>query len=291
MASGTSTYQEIYPADPILRKYIKLYYTHTAEAPDFYERIIYYPNYTTTLNIYANSKVEREDFSRTHTFDSQAGFTSLLVAKFDYSRAIIMQGPLNKLSIVFHPLGLNQFIDEPLGKYISDHFSYFDYFGRSFEKILPQLFTVEKLDEKREILDAFFLKQLKSFDELRLINAVEQIMQAEEPISVQELAGRLQISRKTLLRLFQKHLAYSPKEFMSVVRFRKALINYQSKVEKPNFTALAYESQFYDQSDLNHQFRERTGLTPNQLFTKLKTIQKELYWSVQRGVPKVQDNG
>lgn len=285
----SSTYQQIFPEKAELKKYIKLYYVHYSHDPDFYEQSTYFPNFTVTLNVYRHSKVVWDDLSRTHLPDPQVRFQILLVGKFDKSRSITTQGKFQKLSIVFHPLGLNHFVKEPLATIIQDHFSFFNYFGPAFDKLLDRVFAMDDLEKKRVLLDDFFIQNWCGFEEERLIHAVNRILNTNGQIPVKQLADELNISRKTLFRLFKKHLDYSPTEYRSIVKFRKALHNYQSKTSKPNLSSLAYESDYYDQSDFNHQFKEKTGCSPQQLFAQLKTIDKGLYWSIQP-VPKVQDN-
>lgn len=286
--SQSSVYQEIYPQEEVLKKYIKLYYTHHSRNQTGYEKITYYPNYTVTLNVYRYSQVTWNDLSRTHRPATKQAFECLLVSKFDRSREIIMEGPFDKLTIVFHPLGINHFLPRPLSHYAQDHFSFFSAFGVPFEQLMEMVFATTESSGKRGLLDHFFRNRLNEFQEDRLQYAVQRIMESRGLISVNEIADELQCSRKTLYRLFRRHLAYAPREYRAIVKFRKALIAYQSSGKKLNFSALAYAANYYDQSDLNAQFRERTGLTPTQLFAGLQTIEQGLYWNVE-GVPKVQD--
>jgi AraC-like DNA-binding protein len=284
----SSIYQQIEPQSEQLKKWIKLYYIHESANVEGQERITYFPNYTTTINIYQHSKVTWDDYSRIHTYDAKAGFLQLLVSKFDRSREIIMRGRFKKISIVFNPLGINQFLRRPLSGLTESHFSFFDHFGPTFDQLLATIFTAESLEQKRNLLDAFFCAQYIGFEETRLTFAVEKIVENTEQVSIQEIAGALGISRKTILRLFKQHLAYSPSEYKSVVRFRRALEAYQNKHQLINFSELAYEALYYDQSDLNFHFKQKTGLTPQQLFLVLQTIEKGLYWKIDH-VPKVQD--
>lgn len=286
--SANSTYLQIFPQKKSLQKLIKLYYVQFSNEPDYYEKTTYFPNYTTTLNIYQHSKVEWDKWSRVHSPDLKNDFQYLLVGKFDRSRMITTRGRFNKLSIVFHPLGLNHFIEPPLSDIIQDHFLFFDAFGLPFDDLMTSVFNTSSLEKKRDLLDDFFEKQWLGFQEKRLSYCVEKILQTSGQIGVEQLAEELEVSRKTLLRLFKKHLGYTPSEYRSVVKFRAALQNYQSKSIKPNMSALAYESEYYDQSDLNHHFKEKTGQSPQQLFSQLRTIEKGLYWAIE-DVPKVQD--
>ncbi len=268
------------PKEEVLKPYIKLYYFHSTEEKHFNQKITYYPNYTTTLNIYKNSKLTWDHFSRTHTFSEEKNYLSILVGKFNLSREIIMLGPFNKFSIVFHPLGLNQFVQEPLSNFIAEHFSLVDPFSEELTSLFPLLFSKESAESKRDSLDQFFLQKFNPFKEERLSQAVIHILEAEEPLRVSQMAQRIGISRKTLLRLFQKHLSYSVEEYLSVVKFRKALIQYQQKEEKPNLIEVAYDQNYYDQADFNRQIKFRSGQSPRQLFKELHTIQKGLYWKL-----------
>jgi AraC-like DNA-binding protein len=201
-----------------------------------------------------------------------------------------MQGAFNKLSIVFHPLGFNHFIDSALSHYAQDHFSFFNAFGPDFEQLLEAVFEASDMGGKRDLLDEFFLSRLSGFSESRLSYALERILATSGQVPVGQLASELDISRKTLFRMFKQHLAYAPSEYRSIVKFRKVLNAYQDSKKKPNLSSLAYAASYYDQSDLNFHFRSKTGQTPAQLFAGLKTVEPGLYWKLA-DVPKVQDKG
>lgn len=278
---SSSSYIQFYPQLANLQPYIKLYYIHQSSQESFYERITYFPNYSTTINIYQHSNLEWDEFSRIHSYDPKQGLLKLLVSKFDHSRQIITKGPFNKLSIVFNPLGINHFLKLPLSKIAQAHFSFFNYFDPAFDALLEEVFATSNLEEKGYLLDTFFQAQFVGFQEHRLIHSVNRILETNGQIGVEVLAEELGISRKTLLRLFKKHLDYSPSTYKSIVKFRETLNSYQSAQKKPNFSALAHEAAYYDQSDLNAHFKEKTGLTPNQLFSELQTIQQDLYWKLE----------
>lgn len=282
-------YQQINPKSEQLKRLIKLYYIHRSADESSSERIVYFPNYVTTINIYQHSKVSWTDYSRTHEYDENQRFLKLFVSKFDRSREIITKGRFNKLTIVFHPLGINHFLPKALSHYNADHFSFFDHFGASFEDLLEAVFSSGALEKKRDLLDAYFCQKYIGFEETRIVTAVEKVFENEGDTSIQELATALHISRKTLLRLFKTHLSYAPSIYKSIVKFRKALDRYQRKSVKPNFSSLAYEADYYDQSDLNFHFKDKTGLTPQQLFSSIQTIEKGLYWKIDHDAKAVED--
>ncbi len=261
----------------------------SAEESGFEEHITYYPNYTSTINIYKNTEVEYDEIRRTHRPSTTENFKLIFVGKFNRSREIHTFGPYQKLTIVFHPLGLNHFVKGPLGPLIQEHFSFFDFYGGKLNQLLPELFSNAKLEARSQILDNFFLSQYLEFKEERLKQAVKLILEAEDTLKVQDIADQLQVSRKTLLRLFRKHLAYSVEEYISVVKFRKTMINYQSKVGRRNLSQIALEGNYYDQSDFYKNFRLKCGQNPSQLFQELKTIDDGLFWKLSKSDPSSQE--
>lgn len=283
-----SLYEHIIPQSERLQSLIKLYYLHRSDDEQAVERITYFPNYSTTINAYENSQVSWDLYSRTHERSLSNRYLKLLVGKFDKSREIVLKGPYNKLSMVFHPLGLNHFLDIPCSHIIEPHFSFFDYFGESFDRMLAQAFAADKIEAKRDLLDQYFESHYVGFQEHRLSLAIKEMFDSGGNCSIQEIAASMGISRKTLQRIFKTHLGYSPVEYKSIIKFRRALDLYQGQMNQNNLSSLAYEANFYDQSDLNAHFKIRTGLTPKQLFSEIDTIAKGLYWKVAY-VPKVQD--
>ncbi|MEM6722401.1 MAG: helix-turn-helix domain-containing protein [Bacteroidota bacterium] len=281
-------YERILCEDPEITSFVRLYYVHRSDDPTAEERITYYPNYCTTLNIYRNDQVRWTDLSRTHTHAPNAGFNQLLVSRFDKTREIVMKGRFDKLTIVFWPLGINRFLSTNLSKIGQEHFAFFDHFGPPFESVLEEVFNSPKITEKRALLDTFFKEQLQSFQAPKLQQAIDSWLGAAESLSVDAMANRLAISRKTLLRQFRKHLMLSPSEFKSILKFRKALHHAQTSPRFKGLSDLAYTADYYDQSDLNAHFKIKTGMTPKQLFQQIQTIDEGLFWNYRR-VPKVQD--
>jgi AraC-like DNA-binding protein len=262
-------YQHIQPKNQKLKKHIKLYYIHKSDTLLERQRITYFPNYTTTINIYKNSQVSWNEFSRTHKHNSAIKFLKLLVSKIDKSREIITEGKFKKLTIVFNPLGLNHFVDVPLSQLTEDHFSFFNHFDSSFDVVLEKIFIEDNMEIVRDLLDRFFIKNYVEFSEKRIIYAVNTILKTNGIISVEQISKELKVSRKTIFRLFKKHLSYSPSEYKSIVKFRKTLNIYQQQKDKNNFSSLAYEAFYYDQSDLNFNFKEKSALF---LLLKLNNI-------------------
>ncbi|MEO1625638.1 MAG: helix-turn-helix domain-containing protein [Bacteroidota bacterium] len=270
----------IRPKAPQLQALIKGYYVHTATEADFFAKITFYQNITTTISIYRDSVVSSEGRLRRQHHQKNTGFLSLLVGLVDKYQDVEFHGPLDRLAIVFYPTGINHFIRSPLSNFLKRHYSVFHYFDPYFEDFLPKVYEEPVLENKRDMLDAFFLDHYQELGESKLLKAVESLVYGEDPAKVDELAQQLNLSRRTLLRKFKKHLGYSLEEYISVIKFRRALYTFQNQQDNVQLTNIAYTSNYYDQPDFNRQIKSRSGLTPKELFAAMAIIDDTLFWKL-----------
>jgi AraC-like DNA-binding protein len=94
--------------------------------------------------------------------------------------------------------------------------------------------------------------------------AVRRIVEAGGSLGITRLAPALGVTRQHLARRFAQLVGVSPKTFARVVRLgrvveRARLVPAGAPI---NWSALALEIGYYDQSHLVDEFREMTGLTP-----------------------------
>lgn len=261
-----------------LDKLVKGYYVHVSDKPDFYSRLTFYQNITTTISIYKDSETNSENRLRKQSYKQDNGFRSLLVGLVDKYQEVEFYGPVNRLAIVFYPGGINHFIKPPLSHFLEKHYSHFSYFEDAFKTFLPLVYNEPSIEKKRDYLDQFLLDNYEAFDEPEILEAIRLLTNDEHVMKVQDLANKLDISRRTLLRKFKKHLGYSIEEYISVIKFRKALLNFQKSQESNDLTQIAYDSNYYDQADFNHQMKSRSGLTPKELFRQLDIVDDTLFW-------------
>ncbi len=270
----------IQPNHPTTKKWIKGYYIHSSPDPDFYTRLTFFQNITTTISIYRDSSTTSEGRLRRQQHQVGSGFSALLVGLVDKYQEVEFYGPLDRLAIVFFPGGINQFIRPPLGTYLKKHYAHFHYFDEAFKTFLPIVYQEDALDKKRDLLDAFLMQHYQILPEPQLMKSIDLLINAEEVIKVGEVAERLALSRRTLLRKFRKHLGYSPEEYIQVIKFRKALLNFQRSRGMTKLTDIALDSNYYDQADFNHQIKFRSDLTPKELFRQLEIVDDTLFWKL-----------
>jgi AraC-like DNA-binding protein len=94
--------------------------------------------------------------------------------------------------------------------------------------------------------------------------AVRRIVGAGGSLGITRLAPALGVSRQHLARRFSELVGVSPKTFARVVRLGRVLERARAAPpgEPVNWSALAIELGYYDQSHLVDEFRGMTGVTP-----------------------------
>lgn len=81
--------------------------------------------------------------------------------------------------------------------------------------------------------------------------------------SAAELADKTGYSHRYFIELFKNEVGLTPKRAHRLCRFRKVLENIQS-CGSPDWTATALSAGYFDQAHLIHEFREFSGVTPEQ---------------------------
>ncbi|HEV7768790.1 MAG TPA: helix-turn-helix transcriptional regulator [Thermoanaerobaculia bacterium] len=92
--------------------------------------------------------------------------------------------------------------------------------------------------------------------------AAEQRIRASggrEPI--ERVADQIHVGRRQLERLFRTQVGVTPKEFASLVRFRRVLARIQTRT---SWADLADEAGYADQAHFVRNFVRRTGMTPTE---------------------------
>ena len=237
MTNELEHYRSIKPFNKELQKYIAYYYFVFSLKKDAHKAYIFYPHYKNAITVYKNSKISLGENSSCVSFDLSKGYEIIYTGIHMHSRMVKIETPFNKIGIVFQPLGLNNFIKEPLSDVVdvSPKLN-FDYFGNTFNTVLNDVYASDTVEQKVDILDAFFINKLNVFQEDRLIEAVNLIFDQE--LSVQELSEALNINRKTLFRLFKKHFkkvtGFNPKKFFSNISHIGRIIIYYNSSSTEN---------------------------------------------------------
>jgi AraC-like DNA-binding protein len=93
--------------------------------------------------------------------------------------------------------------------------------------------------------------------------AVSKILHSPHQTTIHQLSSKVGYSQKHLIKIFREHVGLTPKAFLKVIRFQKAIAEIE-KNRKANWAAVAYECGYYDQAHFINDFKNFSGFTPNQ---------------------------
>jgi AraC-like DNA-binding protein len=271
----------IKPKDEVVAKHIYCYYFHMSDDPGFKKKFFFYPNYKHALTVYRNSDVEFDMVKIISIVNpsNDKKITSFYSINTDKNFKVDLNGIINKIGIVFNPLGLNHFIKEPLGDIFDRSTPNFEYFGDDFAPVAQKVFDEPDADKKGQVLDNFFREKYCGFEDVVVKKAVVEILNSNGAIKVEELSDSLNVNRKTLLRLFKRHLCCSVEEYKKMVMFRNALNYSQQAGEDTSLTDVALYSLYYDQAHYIKHFKSVTKQSPKSLLSKLTKLgNHDVYW-------------
>jgi AraC-like DNA-binding protein len=124
----------------------------------------------------------------------------------------------------------------------------------------------EGLDQVAAAMDSVFpdhLQQVSPPDDIAR-DAVDVLITTRGEQTIAALASSLRIAPRTLLRRFRRSTGLSPKQFARICRFRHAAFQLMEG-NRPGWAQVASGTGFADQAHMINEFKDLTGLTPEEL--------------------------
>lgn len=264
-----------YPEHPLLKECIEYYYFQKNDSNTFSADYFAFPHTLQALNIHKNISCEINSHQVKVTGIEEDNYAMILQGRFELPLHVQQEGKINKLTIIFKPLGLNCFIKSPYYEIGSEPTQMFTEWSKSKSNItfLDQFYKEADNKKRIELLEDFLLLHYTSFNHAAMLKeCLALLSDFDKEISIQEISDKMQLNVRTFNRLFIKHLGISPVGYRKVARFRHSLKN---KLFDSNFTSLTkigYESNFYDQSYFNKIYKQVTGDNPSKFFNSIEKL-------------------
>lgn len=144
---------------------------------------------------------------------------------------LVPTGAVNMIAVVFHPFGARAFFNLPI----------YELSGLIASADDMNMYSLKELEDKIlheaddnvciRLIESFLISRLHPFKEYnyrRMVAAINTINLSDGELSVSRLAETVALSRKQFQRIFNEHVGTTPKEFMRIIRFHKALYMLQN---------------------------------------------------------------
>lgn len=175
-----------------------------------------------------------------------------------------IDGSIHQFGINFKPGALSQLFNiEP--HQVEDSVVDVDFLLKDHtltEKLYLCLDFKQRIGVATEALSAIILQKTKDFRYDIVREAITRMNnQTEAYGNINRLANDLCVTHKSLTRYFQKIIGINPKVCLSMIRFRKAVVEYQ----RQGSIFDCYQFGYTDFSHFMKDFRKYTFHTPNEL--------------------------
>lgn len=190
------------------------------------------------------------------------------------TRPYILQSPdkTHSFGIHFTPEGLLALFGLPQSALVNQFGELQALLGTGIQDFIDAIQHAGSFEARVQLSETYLLRQLnRARPPLPYLGeALQLIRQTEGAVGVQDLSDRLYISRRQLERQFSLYFGLSPKTFIRIHRFQKAL-RLNQYCDLP-WTSIAYESGYADQAHLIRDFQELAGASPSTLFKQPQII-------------------
>lgn len=267
--------QTYYPENPILKTHIEYYYFLKNKSKDFSERYCSFPHINHSFNIHKNVTCEIGSdytFVREH---NNNGHLAIIQGKYETPLSVHLKGRMDKITIIFKPLGFNHFIDKPFACVASQPSQIFTEWQNDSDylTLLNDFYGTEDNARRVQFLELFLLSKYRELKDYSILKkAIAQLTDFKNEYSIEEITNNIGMNIRSFNRLFRDQLGISPSGFKKIARFRHSLENKLSNKQFKKLTEIGYESNFYDQSYFIKMYKKLTEDAPTTFFQSIEKL-------------------
>lgn len=255
-----------------LNAYINNFYYLDGHMPYLREKILPLPvsdlkiNLGGALQVYETEQLER----------SEALVESWWVGLWTKYHTVEWPQNTQLFGVSFKPGGAYPFLQLPLSELHNRVVSLDTLWGDFAVEIRERLYAASTLEKRFALLEQLLCSRLSEapngFDMVQ--NAITEITQHHGALSIGELSDHIGVSQNYLGMQFKRMVGVPPKELARLARFDHVL--HSIDVTKPvDWTFIAHEAHYYDQSHFNKDFVAFTGQNPTDYLRLRRQIQSE----------------
>tara|TARA_R110002051_G_scaffold181774_1_gene251288 strand:+ start:59167 stop:59976 length:810 start_codon:yes stop_codon:yes gene_type:complete len=263
----------VYPKNEEIKKYIKYFLFIKNDDEDYCNKHISYPNTNHCLGLLKNSRlIEKSDDD--YTVSTKEGYHSYLTGIYTRPIRFNYSGVFDEICIDFEPLGLEYFTNCQVSNFRFFNSAIENFFSKAWHNIYHIAFKFDDPFIRAYLLEEFILKNVK-FNQHKKFIPFNRLNVSR----VDELEQHLNLSYRSIHRLYSYSLGISPKEFLKISKFRKGIrdLNYYDS----NHSQMAINIGYVDQSHFIRDFKNYTNLTPKQFAKKVTSINNEVWLNTE----------
>jgi AraC-like DNA-binding protein len=271
---------------PPLNFYINSFYCPNESLPLPREKILPLAGLDLKINFGGGFQVYDADQSEPFTTLTESWVLGL------WTKYHIVDWPedLQYLGVSFKPGGAYPFLGVRLSELQNQVVSLDAIWGRFAAELRERLYAAPTIEARFALLEQFFLARLRDttcFAKQNMVRcrgtpqglkvvqrAVAEIARHHGRLSIRELSERLGMSQKHLIVQFKQLVGCTPKELGRLYRFGDILASIDP-TQPVDWTSVAHQFYFHDQSHFIRDFREFSGHIPTDYLRLLRQMHAE----------------
>lgn len=247
---------------PDLSSVVKLHWTLEVPVQPETERQLIIPDGCIDLIFILGDDVKR--YTSSHEFIIQP--RAMVLGQITKPFYVEPTGYVSSFAVRFYPYGFANFVSVPLQLLANKETPLGELFGEKQSRELElEIVAADDTACRIGIIEKFLLEKLNDTLTVDRIvkSTVDRMFSSKGSSSVQSILKDEPSRRRQLERKFMKQIGISPKQLGKVIRLQTAL-QMLLNLESEKLTAIAYESEYYDQAHFIKDFKEFTGVTPKE---------------------------
>jgi AraC-like DNA-binding protein len=169
------------------------------------------------------------------------------------------------LGVRFRPGGAYPFFQIPLGQFQEKTIDIELLWGASeLDLLREQLYEAGEPQRQFAVLAQALMRRAGAnlYNNSTVEIALQMILNYDDPC-IRDIANRIGISHKHLLRQFDKYVGINPKALVRLQRFQRTLKTLANPANASSLTEVAYECSYYDQAHFVHEFEALATMKPS----------------------------
>jgi AraC-like DNA-binding protein len=176
------------------------------------------------------------------------------------------------MGVHFKPGGAFPFLGPPAHELADSHIDLEAIWGRTAAEMREQLSEISSPTHRLLLLEKLLMSRLSCQQHHSAVAlALDRFAQAGGRTRTRELARQASLSQKRFIDVFRSEVGLSPMLFNRVVRFQRVLTTVHAR-SAPDWTQLALDNGYFDQSHLIRDFLAFSGLSPVDYLHRLREL-------------------
>lgn len=180
------------------------------------------------------------------------------------------------MGIHFKPGGAFPFFGVPADELAEMHVDLETLWGSSARRLRERLYEAPAPDERFHLLEEALIDHLfRPLEHHYAISAALEDLARHVDATVRDIARNTGLSERRFIQVFKSEVGVTPKLFSRVQRFQRARAIIHGQEKTADWSDIAIECGYFDQSHLIRDFQEFSGISPAAYLRQYRSFQDQ----------------